>query len=232
MGLLKDIASSIDIGGDRAGKVGPTATQDSVGISADIPYLGEVSFSDVEETVGGMFGQDQGGAQFPIQPPQGPQNSGPSGTGPSAEGPTDQPPAQQGGGMMGMMGGGGFTGALMLEMLEDSIDSEYGRAILEAITSGAIQNGVIQQVTQVNTPRGTRNVSPPGYRTVYVSDEPYAVFKPLAAEMGLLPNESRKTMKQKMDSCVREYNKWRRYIKDVAPKAGLKAKNRKGGPKR
>lgn len=139
-----------------------------------------------------------------------------------------------GGGMMSM--GQGFQGALMMEMLEDAVGGQDGRAVLEAMTSGALQQGVIQRPANVQTPRGTRNVSPPGFRTVYIGgdddSDAYAVFKPLARTLGLIGRESPKTFREKLDDSTREFLKHRREFEDLASKLGLKTSNRASGPKR
>lgn len=135
-----------------------------------------------------------------------------------------------GGGGLPMQGG--FQGAIMMEMLEDAVSGKDGRAVLEAMTSGALQNGVIQRPSAVSTPRGTRNVSPPGFRTVYLNDEPYAVFKPLARSLGLLGRESPKTFREKLDDTTRDFLKHRGQFKDLAKKLGLKTSNRASGPSR
>lgn len=131
---------------------------------------------------------------------------------------------------------GGFQGAIMMEMLEDSISTQDGRAIMEAMTSGALQNGVIQRPANVQTPRGTRNVSPPGFRTVYLGgdddEHAYAVFKPLATSLGLIGRESPKTFREKLDDTTRQFLKHRSEFQDLARKLGLKTSNRKSGPSR
>lgn len=127
---------------------------------------------------------------------------------------------------------GGFQGAIMMEMLEDAVSGKDGRAVLEAMTGGHLANGVIQQPAAVSTPRGTRNVSPPGFRTVYLNDQPYAVFKPLARSLGLIGRESPKTFREKLDDTTREFLKHRKQFKDLAKKLGLKTSNRASGPSR
>lgn len=131
---------------------------------------------------------------------------------------------------------GGFQGAIMMEMLEDAIGSQDGRAVLEAMTSGALQNGVIQRPANVQTPRGTRNVSPPGFRTVYLGGDDdadaYAVFKPLAKSLGLIGRESPRTFREKLDDTTRQFLKHRNEFEDLAQKLGLKTSNRKSGPSR
>lgn len=143
--------------------------------------------------------------------------------------------SNQGDGTM-MPTGGGFQNAIMMEMLEDAISGQDGRAVLEAMTSGALQNGVIQRPANVNTPRGTRNVSPPGFRTVYLGGDSdadaYAVFKPLAKSLGLIGRESPRTFREKLDDTTREFLKHRSQFKDLAKKLGLKTSNRASGPSR
>jgi len=134
-------------------------------------------------------------------------------------------------GGMQVMGQNGFTNALVLEMLEDSVTSKQGRSVLQAITSGALQRGVIQPVTTVQTPRGERNYSPPGFRTIYLNDEPYAVFKPLARALGYRFNGSQSELK-KLDKQARKYLSNRKKVKKLAGKVGLKTSNRATGPKR
>jgi hypothetical protein len=130
-------------------------------------------------------------------------------------------------------GGGGFVNDMAMKLIFQTMgDSSTGRALVEAMTSGSLQNGIIQPTVTVNTPRGTENHSPPGFRTVYVNDQPYAVFKPFAKSLGLLKNESGLTFRQKLDKQTRQYQKNRRFIKDVAKKVGLKTSNRKSGPSR
>lgn len=132
-----------------------------------------------------------------------------------------------------MQGGGGFVNDMAMKLIFQTMgDSSTGRALVEAMTSGSLQNGIIQPTVTVNTPRGSENHSPPGFRTVYVNDQPYAVFKPFAKSLGLLKNESGLTFRQKLDKQTRQYQKNRRFIKDVAKKVGLKTSNRKSGPTR
>jgi hypothetical protein len=144
--------------------------------------------------------------------------------------PSDDVP-QEGGQQAGT--GMGFGQAMMQELVSEAVESTDAEAIFEAMASGALQKlGPIGKPTKVQTPRGTRNVSPPGYRTVYLNDEPFAVLKPLATSLGMIDDGGARTMREKMDDAVREFNKYRRYIEDIAPKAGLKTSNRKSGPTR
>lgn len=125
----------------------------------------------------------------------------------------------------------GFGGAMAMMLLEKSATSKDGRSILEAVTSGSLQGGVIQPTVTVETPRGTENHSPPGFRTVYIQDQPYAVFKPVAKALNLLPKGSL-TERQRLDKIARKYISAQNTYKKLAPKMGLKTENRASGPKR
>jgi len=134
---------------------------------------------------------------------------------------------------MAATGDGGFMNDMATQLIFSTVgDSGMGRSLVEALTSGSLQNGIIQNTIPVQTPRGQENHSPPGFRTVYVNDQPYAVFKPFAKSLGLLKNESGLTFRQKLDKQTRQYLKNRKYIKSVAKKVGLKTENRKSGPSR
>lgn len=158
----------------------------------------------------------------PGGPQRSPMNLGPLNLTPTDGG--DETPAPTG-------GGGGFGGNLAMKLMMESVSSKTGRALMEAITSGSLQQGVIQRTRTVNTPRGTENHSPPGFRTVYVNDQPYAVFKPLAKSLGLLPS-SGLTERQKLDKIARKYISAQSQYEDLAKKLGLKTSKRKSGPSR
>lgn len=86
---------------------------------------------------------------------------------------------------------GDFQQALMGMMLKKAMRGRGdGRAALEAMLSGSLQGGMIQNTVEVKTPRGLENHSPPGFRTVYIMGQPFAVFKPIAKTFGLLPKSS------------------------------------------
>ena len=68
----------------------------------------------------------------------------------------------QANGQATMQMGGGFGGNLAMKLMMESVSSKTGRALMEAITSGSLQRGVIQRTRSVDTPRGTENHSPPG----------------------------------------------------------------------
>ena len=127
-------------------------------------------------------------------------------------------------------GGGlpqGFQGALGAKMLEKSVRSKSGRAILEAMQSGALQNGMIQQTTTVQTPRGTEQHSPPGFRTVRINGQPYAVFKPLAQALRLLPKKSRAVVTAADQKAIRKADRLTKKMKKLAQKTGrLKVTNK------
>jgi hypothetical protein len=148
--------------------------------------------------------QQQGGQQ-PTQPtqPSPPMNGG--------------PPQQ-----------GGIMGSLMLELLSDSITSKSGKAILQAMQSGALQGGVFQQPTPVQTPRGVRHYSPPGFVTVDLGGDKISVFRPVAKAMGVYDHGSTSDLQQ-ADKLARKLMSKRKQLKKLAPKLGLKTSNRKSG---
>lgn len=205
MGVLGDIAESINVGQQNGRTGGGDPPDVSGGASVDIPGFGSLGFD-----TGTDF-------SFGGSPP----SVGPSGHGTNGE---------------ATMGGqGGFAGAIMSELVQEAIDDSDARAVLEAMQSGALQQmGPIGRPEQVQTPKGTRNVSPPGYRTVYLGgdddENAFAVLKPLAEAMGLIDDSGPRTTTQKMNDALREWQKWRRKIEKLAPKAGLKTSNRKSGP--
>jgi hypothetical protein len=130
---------------------------------------------------------------------------------------------QRGGGMVASS----FQGALGQMMLKKSIRSKSGRAILEAMQSGALQRGLIQPTTTVQTPRGTENHSPPGFRTVYINEQPFAVFKPLAQALRLLPKRSRSKITAADMKTIRDADRLTGKIKKIAKKTGnLKVTNK------
>lgn len=246
MGLLGGVGDAIggalDSAADAVGI--PEGIQDTVGavgnaVTGDFVDAGQQAL-DAAGSISGGGGSgsppsDSTGVSFGAEGPLG------GGFDFSASSVDDEP--SQNGTMNGTMNGsmngaigGGFQGAIMMEMLEDAISTQDGRAVLEAMTSGALQNGVIQRPKQVSTPRGTRNVSPPGYRTVYLGgdddSDAYAVFKPLAQSLGLIGRESRKTFREKLDDTTREFLKHKSQFEDLAKKLGLKTSNRASGPSR
>lgn len=120
-----------------------------------------------------------------------------------------------------------FQDALGQMMLKKAVRSKSGRAILEAMQSGALQQGMIQQTVTVQTPRGTENHSPPGFRTVYINDQPYAVFKPLAKTLGLLPKRSKAKITSADMKSIRSVDRLTKKLKKLAKKTGrLKVKNK------
>lgn len=130
------------------------------------------------------------------------------------------------------MGGGSFGQALMADMLSDAVEGSTSRALLEAMQAGTLQQGVIQQPVEVQTPRGVEYHSRPGFRTVTLSGQKVSVFKPVARALGLLPGGER-TFREKADDAAREYLKMRRRWKDLASKFGFKSPQaRKSGPSR
>jgi len=260
MGLLGGVGDAIggalDSAADAIGI--PEGIQDTVGavgnaVTGDFVDAGQQALDAAGSIAGGSGGSDD---------PQRPQLPAPGGQGGSRrdstgvslggsipgfgsmEGSFSTVTETDGNGQSGGSGGGGsmmnmgqgFQGALMMEMLEDAVGGQDGRAVLEAMTSGALQQGVIQRPANVQTPRGTRNVSPPGFRTVYIGgdddSDAYAVFKPLARTLGLIGRESPKTFREKLDDSTREFLKHRRQFEDLASKLGLKTSNRASGPKR
>lgn len=265
MGLLGGIGDvvggALDSAADAIGI--PEGVQDAVGVVGNVA-TGD--FADAAQQgadlAGGLLGSGSGNGQTQLpqqtqqQPPQNQQGMGfqvgagmnppvgPSfggttgvniGLGPMGQGQgqgQQQQPPQQGGAMAQ-----GFGNAMMQELVQEAVQGSDAEAIFEAMASGALQQmGPIGRPTQVQTPRGTRNVSPPGYRTVYLGGDEdqnaYAVLKPLAVAFDMIDDSGPRTMRQKMDDAVREFNKYRRYIEDIAPKAGLKTSNRKSGPTR
>jgi len=212
MGLLKDVAQNLDLP-EGGGEQDLVSTQQNGGSGSGSGDDRGVGMDTLTEDLPGVL-QDLGqeGADF-LSGDEDPPTTGPSGPG-------------------AMMQGSGFSQAIMMEMVEEAV-SGRAESILEAIASGALQRlGPIGRPTQVETPRGTRNVSPPGYRTVYLNGEPFAVLKILATSLGLIDDSGPKTQRERMDDAAREYLKMRRRFEDLAPKVGLKTENRKSGPKR
>jgi len=121
----------------------------------------------------------------------------------------------------------GFGGQLAVQILGKSVNSKSGREMLEALTSGSLQGGMIQQTRSVQTPRGTENHSPPGFRTVYVNDRPFAVFKPLARALGLLPKQSTTKISGADMKTIRKAKRLTGKVKDLAKDTGrLKVTNK------
>jgi hypothetical protein len=149
----------------------------------------------------------QGGGQQPTQPTQ------------------PSPPMN---GQFPQQGQGGIMGSLMLELLSDSITSKSGKAILQAMQAGALQGGVFQQPTPVQTPRGTRHYSPPGFVTVDLGGSKISVFRPVAKAMGVYDSGSTTDLQQ-ADKLARKLMSKRKQLKKLAPKLGLKTSNRKSG---
>lgn len=120
-----------------------------------------------------------------------------------------------------------FQQGLMMEMLSSSVRSKDGRSILEAMMSGSLQGGMIQQTHPVQTPRGTRHYSPPGFRTVEVSGRKVAVFKPLARALRLLPKKSRAKLTAADMKAITKADRLTKKLKKLAKKTGrLKVTNK------
>lgn len=248
MGLLGDIADTVaDVGGtvldaapipgsDIAAK-GVETVQGALGGSP-----GSMGHGDI---LGGGGGSSNLPQQMQQDPGQGQQQI-PGDFGFQTGGSMNLPglPQTQGGMQFGVGGGDGqqsaaganlpanFSQGLMLSMLQDSVTSKSGRAVIEAMVHGSLQGGMIQQPQRVETPRGPRHFSPPGFRTVTIQDQKIAVFKPLAKALGLLPKGERSFL-QKIDDAARTFNKYRRRYKKLSSKLGFKSpKSRKSGPKR
>lgn len=131
-------------------------------------------------------------------------------------------PMQSGGGLPGA-----FSGALGAKMLEKSVRSKSGRAILEAMQSGSLSAGMIQRPVTVQTPRGVEKHSPPGFRTVTVNGEKFAVFKPLAQALGLLPKRSRCVVSGADKKAIRKADRLTKKMKKLAQDTGrLKVTNK------
>lgn len=97
-----------------------------------------------------------------------------------------------------------------------------GRAVLEALMSGSLNKGLIQAPTGVNTPRGIRYFSPPGFRTVQVLGKPYSVFKPLARSLGLLKKGSTCYITSADVRKARAAKALERKVKSLAKAVGVK----------
>lgn len=123
-----------------------------------------------------------------------------------------------------------FQQGLMMSMLQKKVRSKSGRAILEAMMSGSINEGLITEPDVLTDSYGrTRHQSPPGYRTVEVNNQKVSVFKPLAMALNLLP----KTTTCKVSSA--DMRKVRRFgkngtipkrLKKLAKDAGFKVTNK------
>jgi hypothetical protein len=120
-----------------------------------------------------------------------------------------------------------FSGALGAQMLQKSVRSKSGRAILEAMQAGSLSGGMIQRPVTVQTPRGTEKHSPPGFRTVTVNGEKLAVFKPLAQALGLLPKRSRCVVSGADKKAIRKADRLTKKMKKLAQDTGrLKVTNK------
>lgn len=134
-----------------------------------------------------------------------------------------QPQQQNGGGPMAQQ----FQQGLMMQMLQDSVRSKDGKSILEAMLHGSLQGGMIQQPVAVDTPRGTRHYSQPGFRTVDVGGQKVSVFKPLARALRLLPKKSRAKLTNADFKTIRKADRLTKKVKKLAKKTNrLKVTNK------
>lgn len=228
MGLLSGIGSVIDKVGDVAGGLLPGPIGIAVDKGSDI--LGGV--------LGSGGGRSSSQRQLPArtmqQPPQRRPATRGEATGMMFDRLQDVTPPQFQGTLQGAQQATGgqapvqsFQQGLMMEMLSSSVRSKDGRAILEAMTSGSLQGGMIQQPHPVQTPRGVRHYSPPGFRTVEVNGQKISVFKPLARALRLLPKKSRSKLTSADMKAITKADRLTKKLKKLAKKTGrLKVTNK------
>jgi hypothetical protein len=132
-------------------------------------------------------------------------------------------PVDGGGGMMA-----NFQQGLMMSMLQKKIRSKSGRAILEAMVSGSINEGLITEPDRLETRYGdVRHQSPPGFRTVTLNGQKLSVFKPLAMALNLLPKRSKAKISAADMKTIRRAKTLTKRIKGVAKDTGrLKVTNK------
>jgi hypothetical protein len=249
MGLLGSIGDAIggavDFVGDAVG--GGSGIGSALGGLAGsiVPGIGTAAGASVGGALGGLLGGGGGGGQaapvgteMGLLPPGFGGGGGGNGNGGFVQpSPVDFGPVQfnpgallpdgNGNGGGGQMMQGGFNNALMMELVQGSVRSSAGRAVIEAMASGSLQGGIIQQTTTVSTPRGNENHSPPGFRTVYVNGQPFAVFKPVAKTLGLLPKTSKAKITAADMKAITKADRLSKRIKSLAQKTGrLKCTNK------
>lgn len=111
--------------------------------------------------------------------------------------------------------------AIMLKRLVSRQKGD-GRAVLEAMLSGSLQGGLVQAPKGVETPRGLRYFSPPGFRTVHVMGNPVSVFKPLARSLGLLPKPQGCYISKAQVRAARKAMSLERKVKSLNKALGLR----------
>jgi hypothetical protein len=249
MGLLGSIGDAIggaaDFVGDALGGGGGIGSAIGGAVGSIVPGVGTAAGSAAGGAIGSLFGGGGGGGNggggngggnggAPLFGQGGVMSPSPVDMGPVQFNPGNVPDFFGGGGMGGGGGGNGmmnmasgFNQALMMQLVKGSVRSSAGRAVLEAMASGSLQGGIIQPTVTVNTPRGSENHSPPGFRTVYVNDEPYAVFKPVAKTLGLLPKTSKAKITAADMKAIRKADRLAQTIKRLGKKTGrLKITNK------
>lgn len=250
MGLLGSIGDAlggaVDFVGDALGGGGGIGSAIGGALGSVVPGVGTALGASIGGAAGGLFGGGGGGNggsstggfnpsglfggdEAFIQP-------SPVDMGPISFNPSNLGNMFQGGGgngnvvtkpQNGMMMTGGFNQALMMELVGSSIRSSAGRAVIEAMASGSLNGGIIQPTVPVQTPRGQENHSPPGFRTVYVNSEPYAVFKPVAKCLGLLPKTSKAKITSADMKAITKADRLAKTIKRLGQKTGrLKITNK------
>lgn len=246
MGLLGSIGDAIggavDFVGDAVG--GASGIGSALGGLAGsiVPGLGTAAGASVGGALGGLLGGGGGGGQAAptgmesLLPPGFGGGGGNGNGGFVTPSPVDFGPVQFNPGALlpgpngnggQQMAQGGFNQALMMELVQGSVRSSAGRAVIEAMASGSLQGGIIQQTTPVSTPRGNENHSPPGFRTVYVNGQPFAVFKPVAKTLGLLPKTSKAKITAADMKAITKADRLSKRIKSLAQKTGrLKCTNK------
>ena len=138
----------------------------------------------------------------------------------------DEPTSMQQSGGGGAMQGT-FSNALVSQMLTKKVRGKAGRAILEAMQAGSLQDGMIQQPYEVDTPRGVEYHSPPGFRTVTLNGQKISVFKPLAMALNLLPKTSTTKITSADMKKITDVNRLTKKLKRLGKKTGnLKITNK------
>lgn len=255
LGSIGDaLGGAVDFVGDAIGGGGGIGSAIGGALGSIVPGVGTAAGASIGGAAGSLFGGGGGGGngngqqqpfggmqsimpgEFDIGEPRPRGRPGGGGGGFVQPSPVDlgpfslNPSALMGGngnGQQQMQQGGGFSNALMMELVKGSVRSSAGRAVLEAMASGSLQGGIIQQTTPVSTPRGNENHSPPGFRTVYVNGQPFAVFKPVAKTLGLLPKTSRAKITAADMKAITKADRLSKQIKRLAQKTGrLKCTNK------
>lgn len=233
MGILSGIGNFLDKAGDVVGGVLPGPIGAAVDMGSD--FIGNISGSGGSSRSRNLPARRTPGINslpsMPSQPASKAQATGMMFNRLQQETPQQfDPTLQAAANATGAGNGGavqGFQQALMMEMLSDSVRSKDGKAILEAMLHGSLSGGMIQQTHPVQTPRGVRHYSQPGFRTVEVNGQKISVFKPLARALKLLPKRSKAKLTNADFKTIRKADRLTKKVKKLAKNTGrLKVTNK------